>query len=71
MKHKSTQFTGGPTIVTIEISLGELLGLQEILGRAYEFMEDNGHSRYLAYRHAVNITNVINQAKDHQNNFTA
>jgi hypothetical protein len=70
MKHKYTQFTGGPTIVTVEVSLGELLGLQESLNSAAEVMDYGPVEEVLAYRQLANITGVIEEAKAHRDNFT-
>lgn len=64
MEHKHTQFTGGPTIVTVEISLGELLALQETLNSAAEFMDYDPVEETLAYRQLVSITGVIKEAKE-------
>ena len=34
MEHKHTQFTGGATVVTVEVSLGELTMIEETLAAA-------------------------------------
>lgn len=41
MQHMSTRIVGGPTLVTVEISLGELLTLQELLNEVQPITSDH------------------------------
>jgi len=66
MQHKSTQFTGRHVLVTVEMSLSELLALQETLASATEFMDYGPIEETRAFRQLVTITGVIEEAKEVQ-----
>lgn len=65
MRHKHTQFTGGATLVTVELSLGELLLLEETLSAAASSLEYPAQ-RLFASMHQEGVSEVIAEAKEIQ-----
>lgn len=65
MQHKSTQFTGGATVVTVEVSLGELMMIEETLSAAAGSLE-YPVQRLFASMSQEGVSEVIAEAKEIQ-----
>lgn len=74
MELKTTQYTGGPTLLNIQLSYGELSFIREALSRTTDlplnFMYD-AEQKQLAESVTEGITAILQEASDTVKNFQA